>query len=238
MEQGKVKVLIVEDDVVYREYMLELLANEKIVDVDLVEDSISAEKCLSAKKYNIILIDVFLKGNKTGVSLGQYIDKVYKIPFIYVTSSLDAQMLEIMKDTYPAAVISKPIDPRTFVSNVKLAIYNKRKVKKDLHILNDRIFVKKDCVFEKVYVADIIYVESDHIYNYIYVVNGDKLFIRGRLIDFYEKFPDYFTQISKKYVININFIDHFDRQTITVNNKVFKVSRKFKSSIYGRLVSF
>jgi DNA-binding LytR/AlgR family response regulator len=234
----KFSILIIEDDIIYEEYMLGLLKKEKIVDVDVVDNYISAVELMLVNKYDVILIDVFINGDKTGATLGKYINDTYKIPFIYVTSGLSSQMLEILKDTHPVAVISKPIDSNTFISNVKLAVYNNRKRNDDLQLINDRIFVKKDGVFEKIYIKDIVYIESDHVYNYVHLISGDKLLVRGRLMDFYDKFPAVFIQINKKNAINVNFIDHFDRSTITVNNKVLDVGRKYKISVYGRLVSF
>ncbi len=234
----KTRILMIEDDLDYREYMVLLLQGENLENIDVVDTYIEAKQLLSVNKYNVVLIDVFINGYETGLALGKYVDDVCKIPFIYVTSTLNSKMLELMKDTHPVAVISKPVDPVTYVFNVKLAIYNKAKVSHTVQVLNDRIFLKRDGIYEKVYLNTIVYIESDHVYNYVYIVNGDKLLIRGRLSDFYENFPSRFLQISKKYVVNIKYIDHFDRMTITVNNKVLDVGRKFKQDVYSKLVSF
>ncbi|MBL4560714.1 MAG: response regulator transcription factor [Labilibaculum sp.] len=234
----KAKILIIEDDVDYRDYMLILLKEENFENVDVVDTFIEAKQLMSVKIYDVVLIDIFINGHESGLTLGKYINEVHKIPFIYVTSCLNNQMLFLIKDTYPVAVISKPVDTKTFVSNIKLAVYNKAKKCNPVKVLNDRIFLKRDGIFEKVYIDKIVYIESDQAYNYLYMSDGSKLLIRGRLSDFQEKFPLTFLQISKKYVININYIDHFDRMTITVNNMVLDVGRKFKDLVYGRLVTF
>ncbi|MFA9372311.1 MAG: LytTR family transcriptional regulator DNA-binding domain-containing protein [Labilibaculum antarcticum] len=62
--------------------------------------------------------------------------------------------------------------------------------------------------------------------------------VRGRLKDFHEKFPNYFIQINRACAINMYFIDHFDKQTITVNNKVLDVGRKYKSQVFPILMTF
>jgi DNA-binding LytR/AlgR family response regulator len=234
----KLKVLIIEDDPIYVKLMINLLRNYNIEDINVADNYSDGKKCLLCNKYDIALIDIFIAGEKTGLSLGNYIKENYRIPFIYVTSSLNDTVLDMLKDSHPAAVIGKPIDKNTFISNIKLAVHNYHAKEDNLKTLDDRIFIKKDGIFEKVYLNDIVYVKSDHIYNNIYTKDGKRLLIRGRLRDFYERFPNCFMQINRGCAINVNYIDHYDKQMITVNNIILEIGRKYKNQVYSRLVSF
>lgn len=233
-----IKILLIEDDPIYQTVILNCLNKYYITCIDLVTSYNETVKILSKKKFDIVLIDVFIAGQKTGIALGKFIKEKYGIPFIYITSNLSQELLDVMKDTHPAAVISKPIEAESFISNIKLVINNSDE-KEDNHICkNDRIFIKKNGIFDKLYLNDIIYVESDHIYLNIYTTDGKHEMVRGSLKEFLIRFSDQFLQINRSCVINVRHIDHFDKLSITVHNKILTIGKKFKERVYSNLVSF
>lgn len=232
------KILLIEDDYIYKTVMLNYMYQYGINEIDVVDNYREAIKLLASNHFDIVLIDVFISGSKTGISLGHYIRDNYGTPFIYVTANLSQKLLEIMKDTHPVAVISKPIEAESFISTIKLAVYNSNEMEDFPKCLGDRIFIKKDGIFDKLFLKDITYVESDHVYLNIHTKGGKRVMIRGRLMDFYKRFPDNFLQINRGCAINVNYVDHFDKQTITVNNRVLEISRKFKSLVQAKLVTF
>ncbi|MFA9372306.1 MAG: LytR/AlgR family response regulator transcription factor [Labilibaculum antarcticum] len=238
MIRKDIKVLIVEDEDIYLQEMLEILNSCGVTQITSTDNYKSAVKILDDKKFDIALIDIFIKGDQTGISLGRYIREKFEFPFIYVSSNLDSNVLKIARETHPDAFISKPIDKHTLICNVELVVHNWMADFDNVAILDDRIFIKKDGVYEKLFLKDITIVESDHVYNFLYMKDGGRIMVRGRLKDFYEKFPNYFIQINRACAINMYFIDHFDKQTITVNNKVLEVGRKYKSQVFPRLMTF
>jgi two-component system response regulator LytT len=233
-----IRVLVVEDEDVFLQEMLEVLNSCGVTQITSTDNYKSAVKILGDKKFDIALIDIFIKGDQTGVSIGRYIREKFDFPFIYVSSNLDRNVLKIVQDTHPDALIAKPIDKHTLICNIALVVHNKLTDLDNVAVLDDRIFIKKDGVYEKLFLKDITIIESDHVYNFLYLKDGGRIMVRGRLKDFYEKFPNYFIQINRGCAINMYFIDHFDKQTITVNNKVLEVGRKYKSQVFQRLMAF
>ena len=234
----ELRILLIEDEMIYKTVISNCLNQYGITKVTIAENYQMAIKFLAEHSFDVVLIDIFISGDKTGIALGQHINDTYNIPFIYVTANLNQKLLDIMKDTHPAAVVSKPIESETFIANVKLAAYNSNENEDKLKNPGDRIFVKKDGIFDKIFLKDIAYVESDHVYLNIYTKERKRVMIRGRLKDFYEKFPDSFLQINRGCIININYIDHFDKQSITVNNIVLEIGRKYKHLVSSKLVTF
>ncbi|WP_461632536.1 response regulator transcription factor [Labilibaculum euxinus] len=238
MINSNTKVLIVEDEEIFKIEIRRILDSCNIKNVYFEDNYDDALLCLKSYNIDIALIDIFLAGEKTGLSLGQYIRTNYELPFIYLSSNLDSKVMIIAKDTHPDAVIIKPIDEQTLIYNIALVLSNKMTRMSCINILDDRIFIKKDGIYEKVFLKDITYVESNHVYNFLYKKDGSRIMIRGRLKDFYEKFPNCFIQISRGCAINMYYIDHFDRQAVTVNNRVLEIGRKYKNFVHSKLISF
>ena len=238
MISKNIRVLVVEDEDIYLSEMLNILESYGITDVECANNYENAREIIDKQKINIALVDIFIKGEQSGLSFGRFVREHHDIPLIYVSSNLDARILDIAKETHPDAIISKPIDPHTLYCNIMVSVHNRITDSNKISILDDRIFIKKDGVYEKLFLDEITVVESDHVYNFLYVKSGSRIMIRGRLKDFYEKFPNYFIQINRGCAINIYYVDHFDRHTITVHNKVLEVGKKYRSNVYSRLIAF
>jgi DNA-binding LytR/AlgR family response regulator len=233
-----IRVLLVEKDNKVAGQIINILNNDGINKIQYVDNFASAEDSLSAFTYDIVLIDIFLRGDRTGTALGKYIRDNYKMPFIYLALKIDSDVFAIVKDTHPDAFVSKPVDSNNLICNLYIAIYNRTLKRIKTEVLKDRIFIKKDGVYKKFFLKDITFIISEHVYNFLYQKDGSKTILRGRLRDFHEKFSNYFIQINKRCVVNVFFIDHFDKNTVTVNNKVLEVGPKYKKAVYSRLVSF
>ncbi len=83
------KILIVEDQLIITmdlEYMLEELGYQVCGVSTTYEDAVSAIK---SSQPDLILIDIILSGEKTGIDLAHEINKNYRIPFIFLLSQCD-----------------------------------------------------------------------------------------------------------------------------------------------------
>ena len=232
------RILLVEDDPTHKMILVNTLNLYGDNEIDVVESYQEALELLSCELFDVVIIDIFIAGNKTGVALGQYIKQKYGIPFIYISSNLNQHLHEIMKDTGPSAIISKPIEAESFISNIKLAVHHNKKEENKQSNISDRIFIKKDGIFDKILLEEITYVESDHVYLKIFTKDGARITVRGRLKDFLTRFPNTFFQINRGCVINQTYIDHFDKHHITVNNRILNIGRKFKDEVFANFVSF
>lgn len=93
----------------------------------------SAIDILESKQVDIILLDINLNGEMTGIDLAHVIEEKYNIPFIYLTSYSDELTLEKAANTYPASYIVKPFKENDLIPAVTVALTkSKAKLKNEL----------------------------------------------------------------------------------------------------------
>jgi DNA-binding LytR/AlgR family response regulator len=94
--------------------------------------------------------------------------------------------------------------------------------------MKDYIFVKNNYVFVKIKLADLLYVEAEN--NYISLVTAEKKFLlRLSLGQLLEKINyKALARIHRSYVVNINAIQSFSDQEVTINNHQLPIGRNYK----------
>ena len=75
---------------------------------------------------DLILMDIQLNGPIDGIEAAQQIQKLFKIPFIYITGSHDNKIWERAKQTEPAGYITKPFDETEIQNAIELATLYKQ----------------------------------------------------------------------------------------------------------------
>ena len=120
---------------------------------------------------------------------------------------------------------------KTLLSNLK--IEDKR---------NKKIVLK---TLEKIHVVEIktvIRCEADHSYTIFFLESNQKIILSKNLIEYDELLKDYgFIRTHKSHLVNIEFIDSFDKQTgyIFLKDKSkIPVSVRKKESVFRALDSF
>lgn len=116
------KILIVEDELIVARDIRKTLERNgyKIVGVArVVEKALSiieeVEPCL-------VLVDIFLKGDLTGIDLAKLLN-AKGIPFVYVSANSNQQVLEAAKITDPYGFIVKPFRERDLLVTIDIARY-------------------------------------------------------------------------------------------------------------------
>jgi two-component SAPR family response regulator len=116
--------LIVEDEFLIAETISEILTNIgcfKIRMVSTVEEAITE---IELRKPQIVLTDINLGREKTGIDLGNLLHTKYHIPFIYITSHSSPEILGKAKHTRPNAYIIKPFKNEDLMVAIELALFN------------------------------------------------------------------------------------------------------------------
>lgn len=87
----KAHILIVEDESPIYEHLRRQLLKAHYT-VDEYSPSVpDALQCIAAKRPDLVLLDIKLQGEQTGLDLGKLLDTEYHIPFIYLTQIDDDQ---------------------------------------------------------------------------------------------------------------------------------------------------
>ena len=117
-------ILIVEDSPVP---LMEL--REKLNDVGyrILDTAASGEEAISkalALKPDLILMDIMLEGEMTGIQAAEFIrqNAAIEIPVIFITAYSDTETLEKVKETDPFGYLLKPVVDRELFMSIELAL--------------------------------------------------------------------------------------------------------------------
>lgn len=104
-------VIIVEDEAINAMFLRHLLELGNYNVVDVLDNEPDAFKSIEAKKPSLVMVDIKLKYNTSGIELmKKVIDLLGPIPHIYCTSYSDESIIDDCRATNPIDIIYKPID--------------------------------------------------------------------------------------------------------------------------------
>jgi DNA-binding LytR/AlgR family response regulator len=221
-------ILIVEDNVIIADDLQQIIEG---FGYQVLGNVISYEKAvdfLSNNRIDLVLLDINLATEKTGIDLADYINLNFRIPFIFLTSNLDDETLGAAAKTLPSAYLVKPFDNKTIYTSIEVALTSFVNKKLDDVNLKDFLFLKKNNLYHKVELKDIYFIKSDNIYLEVYIKNNQKFLIRSTLKEFLKNLPSHFFKCNKSYIINTNEIKTFNLNYVFINDVQISVSKEFK----------
>lgn len=249
-----IKILIVEDNVIIADDMQSMLEEIGYEIVDNVIVYEQAVEVLKSQQVDLVLIDIILASDKTGIDLGKHIRENYDIPFIFVTSNSDRATVENAKTVKPNGYLVKPFEQQDLYTSIEIAlsnfIYGKQsgskanntdEVNEDVpmsnSILKDSIFVKKQHLYYRIQFGDIQFIKADNVYLEVNTVDK-KFLVRSPLKDYLEKLPqNKFYRAHKSYIVNVDHIDAINSKDIMINNTLIPISKDFKEFIISAMNS-
>lgn len=127
----KLKILIIEDDKTSAALLEVILKKSGYKVLEKIAEGEEAIKKISKLKPDIILMDIFLNGNLTGIETAKIIHDKYKIPIIYLTCAIDENIMKEAKKTDPYGYILKPYNENILKFHIEIA-HGKYKLQKGL----------------------------------------------------------------------------------------------------------
>jgi two-component system response regulator LytT len=246
-----IKILIVEDNVIIADDMQSMLEE---IGYEIVDNVIVYEQAVEVLKNNqvdLVLIDIILASDKTGIDLGKHIRENYNIPFIFVTSNSDRATVENAKTVKPNGYLVKPFEQQDLYTSIEIALSSFNYSEKSDNgntddgeeklmsnsVLKDSIFVKKQHLYYRIQFGDIQFIKADNVY--LEVNTADKKFlVRSPLKDYLEKLPqNKFYRAHKSYIVNVDHIDAINSKDIMINNTLIPISKEFKEFIISAMNS-
>ncbi|WP_190808539.1 LytTR family DNA-binding domain-containing protein [Flagellimonas sp. S3867] len=247
-----IKILIVEDNVIIADDMQSMLEE---IGYEIVDNVIVYEQAVDVLKNNhvdLVLIDIILASDKTGIDLGKHIRDVYNIPFIFVTSNSDRATVENAKMVKPDGYLVKPFEQQDLYTSIEIALSNFNYARKEKtkeiagnegdaftsnSVLKDSIFVKKQHLYYRIQFGDIQFIKADNVYLEVNTVDK-KFLVRSPLKDYLEKLPkNKFYRAHKSYIVNVDHIDAINSKDIMINNNLIPISKDFKEFIISSMNS-
>jgi two-component system response regulator LytT len=238
--------VIIADDM---QSMLEEIGYEIVDNVIVYEQAVEV---LKNKEVDLVLIDIILASDKTGIDLGKHIRENYNIPFIFVTSNSDRATVENAKTVKPNGYLVKPFEQQDLYTSIEIALSNFISVKNNSggesqeeeddrlmsnKVLKDSIFVKKQHLYYRIQFGDIQFIKADNVYLEVNTVDK-KFLVRSPLKDYLEKLPQQkFYRAHKSYIVNVDHIDAINSKDILINNTLIPISKEFKEFIISAMNS-
>ncbi|MDQ7043741.1 MAG: response regulator [Sulfurimonas sp.] len=120
---NKTTIVIVEDDEITSLNLSMSLQKQGYSVVGICHDTLSAKHKISTSNPDIVIVDISLDESNDGIELARVINKEYKIPFIYLTSYSDENIISQAKETEPYGYILKPFEPNALHASIQMALF-------------------------------------------------------------------------------------------------------------------
>ena len=238
---GGIKILLVEDDwIIAKEITLSLndMGFEVVGHFDTGEDAL---KRLQELKPDIVLLDIGLSGEMSGIDTAKAIKKQSQVPFIFLTALADASTLEEAKLTEPYAYLVKPVKSESLYSSIEITLHNAAQRRdstpplKEGLTIEDGIFVKSKNRMEKMMLKDILWVEASDIYALVCTASGKHL-LNTSLKAVEEKFPSSrFLRVHRSYIVNLDKIEAIEEDNLIIAQQPIPIGKTYREKLMSRL---
>ena len=257
-------VLIVEDEPTLYERLRRILVKQHFT-VDLYTKSYDeAIERITKQTPDIVLLDINLQGIKTGIDLGVTLNKVYKIPFIYVTDLDDDLTFSRGLHSNHQQYIVKT-KPRLNSNEITRAIHTVLHRKKSqlleqtkegiiglVGYLDDvRNYGKGGVTRVPIKYSDIAYFtikpfinenEEEEVlqqnYLWFFTKSKDYYFLKSSLKTLEKHLPRYFARINESYIINLSsdMLDgRINGSRVSILGKELRIKRTYAKEVEKRL---
>ena len=201
-------------------------------------------------KPDLVLMDIMLKGDMSGIDAAEKIREKISIPVIYLTAYADENTLAKAKVTEPYGYIIKPFKEVDLHTSIEMALY---KHTKEREIIKERdflyslvenqdggegvIFVKSNSRLVKVKTVDILFVEA--LKDYVVINVGDvKYTIHSTMKEIQKKLPQKeFQRIHRSYIVRLDKIIAIEQPNVVIEGgkKLLPIGGSYKEELFGRI---
>lgn len=119
---GKKRILIVEDQFIEAHDLQLILENAGYLVSGIARSVAQAIELIEEEKPDLVFLDIFLKGNETGIDLAKRL-KENHIGFIYISANSSRTILDEAKKTQPYGFIVKPFREQDVLITLEIACY-------------------------------------------------------------------------------------------------------------------
>ncbi|MEO0528079.1 MAG: response regulator, partial [Bacteroidota bacterium] len=117
-------VLIVEDERLISKDLHDCLYELGYGNSTIVDSYRAAIESIEKKQPDIALLDISLRGQKSGIDIAKYLMRTDTVPFIYITSYTDKKTLQEAKSTRPSGYLVKPFRKEDIFAAIEIALGN------------------------------------------------------------------------------------------------------------------
>ncbi len=245
---SKIRVFVVEDEAIVSKDIQQSLIR---LGYDVVGSSATGEKALSLVEEilpDIVLMDIMLKGDMSGIEAATIIRKDNAIPVIFLTAYADDATLDKAKVAEPYGYIIKPFKEVDLHTAIEMAIYkHKREMElvqkqemlyslvenKEAKENKDYIFVKANAKLVKLKMDEIYYIEA--LKDYVAIHTQAKRYtIHSTMKDIDRKLGNEdFIRVHRSFIVRIDKIASIDFPNLHLENdkKMIPIGGSYKDDL-------
>lgn len=234
------KIFIVEDDMEIAESLVEMI---EILGHAVVGQALSYDEAIKGLEKNdvdVALVDIQLKGDKTGIDVAEKLKNEFNIPFIFTTAFADKETIAKAARHSPYGYIVKPYSMKEINAGIEIAISNHQNISQ----LNNEegrvfdqnnLFVKVNSRLVRIDPEDILFIEAKG--DYVLFKTKEKGYIVHSTIKGIESKLDnaIFVRVHRSYIVNIAKIVDIEENNLLIGDLVIPISRSQKSNLLSKL---
>lgn len=192
-----------------------------------------AIEMLENNKPDLLLLDIQLAGKKNGIDVAEKVNELYPMPFIFLTANSDAETIDRAKKVKPHAYIVKPFSKDDLFAAIEIAFNN---FSGNIANSKDHIFIKDGHIFRKIFLHEILYLESNANYVTVHMLLNKKVMVRSTINDLTEQIDQKnFIRIHRSYSVNINKIEDILPTSIMMQGINIPIGKSYKDDLFKAL---
>jgi len=228
-----INCLIVDDEPIAREGMKEYI--NQVDYLYLVAECKSAAEAaglLHKNKIDLVFLDIQMPG-LTGI---EFMKALAEPPLIIFTTAYPQYALECF-ELDVIDYLLKPISFARFLKSVEKAQSYLKAKDNNLNITNEFFFIKCNGKIEKIFIAEVIYIEA--MANYVIIHTQQKKYITYITFSgICKRLPDnLFMRIHKSYMVAVSAIKTIDDDEIITSTVSLPLSKSYKEQVMNKIES-
>ena len=248
MSDFSLNIQIIEDDLslaIDLQMIVEEMGYNVIARVD---NSAEALEMVYTKNPDLILMDIDIKGNMSGIEVADKI-KHLDIPVLFITSHNDQENFGAASKTNYIGYLVKPVNKFTLRSTIETTFKQLSKNEKEISgppsqtekqeafPFKDSLFFKKRGVLHKISIPNILYVSADD--DYTITVTEDGEFISSLRLFEIEKLlkPYSFVKTHRSHIVNLSKVNSIDptNSVLKIGAREIPISRSNRTMILEKI---
>ncbi|MEM6831011.1 MAG: response regulator [Bacteroidota bacterium] len=236
---SKIKILIVEDQVIVSEEIKEILLAKGYDVIGQCTSANDALEVLTQEVCDVAILDINIEGEKDGIELAKDMLNDHQCAIIFLTAYADDHFLKRAKEVKPASYIVKPFEETNLHMAIEIAFNNLIAsgvvLKEESFHANDSIFIKDQSRYRKIQLDEIQYAEAEGSYTKV-VLEKRNITLAINLKAFEKHLGSLdFMRIHRSYVINLGKVDEFEGNRVFINKEAIPISASFKERFLKKI---
>ena len=249
MTTQKIGILIVEDESIVAK---DIQQSPKKLGYEVLGVCATGDDAISKAeqvKPSLVLMDIMLKGDMSGIEAADQIRQRLDIPIIFLTAYADSSTLSKAKVTEPYGYIIKPFKEIDLQTNIEIALYKHEKAsesKKERDFLyslveakstKEIIFVKSNLKLVKINTNEIYFIEA--LKDYVTInTKTNRYVIHSTMKEIEKKFPTTeFVRAHRSFIVRIDKIAAIDHHFLVIEDiqKQVPISASYREELEKKL---